>query len=480
MNSWRPDRESHIPLYLQIEQHIKEKILHGEWTIGTKIPSQRKLAEELQVNRSTVTAAVDELIAQGLLEGKRGGGTKVVNNTWSIMAAAKPLDWSTYVTSGSHQPNSSLIQAINQNEPRPDLIRLGTGELSQELLPEQEMAELFREAGTNIFALGYEEPKGSLQLRQSVAEHLKTKGIHASPASIVIVSGALQALQLISIGLLKPNSVMLTENPSYLHSLRVFQSAGVRLKGVPMDGGGIKTDHLPAYRRQYEAGLLYTIPSFHNPTGTVMSLKRRKELIVLARNHRLPVIEDDAYGDLWIDKEPPPPLKSMDGEGNVLYVGTLSKTVSPGLRIGWVVAPEPVADRLADIKMQTDYGSSALSQWAACQWLSSGRYEARLLRLRKELKMRRDAALRFLKRYAGDIAEWRVPEGGFYIWVTFHQAIAVQTLFTRALEAGVLINPGALYLPEDRQSLRLSYSYASLPDLEKGIQTIADIARRFI
>lgn len=150
MNSWRPDRESHIPLYLQIEQHIKEKILHGEWTIGTKIPSQRKLAEELQVNRSTVTAAVDELIAQGLLEGKRGGGTKVVNNTWSIMAAAKPLDWSTYVTSGSHQPNSSLIQAINQNEPRPDLIRLGTGELSQELLPEQEMAELFREAGTNI------------------------------------------------------------------------------------------------------------------------------------------------------------------------------------------------------------------------------------------------------------------------------------------------------------------------------------------
>ncbi len=448
MNSWRPDRESYIPLYLQIEQHIKEKILHGEWTIGTKIPSQRKLAEELQVNRSTVTAAVDELIAQGLLEGKRGGGTKVVNSTWSIMAAAKPLDWSTYVTSGSHQPNSALVQAINQNEPRPDLIRLGTGELSQELLPEKEMAELFREAGTNIFALGYEEPKGSLKLRQSVAEYVKTKGIHASPASIVIVSGALQALQLISIGLLKPNSVMLTENPSYLHSLRVFQSAGVRLKGVPMDESGIKTDHLPAYRRQYEAGLLYTIPSFHNPTGTVMSLKRRKELIALARNHRLPVIEDDAYGDIWIDKEPPPPLKSMDGEGNVLYIGTLSKTVSPGLRIGWVVAPEPVADRLADIKMQTDYGSSALSQWAACQWLSSGRYEERLLRLRKELKIRRDAALRFLERYAEDIAEWRVPEGGFYIWVTFHQTIAVQKLFTRALEAGVLINPGALYLPE--------------------------------
>ncbi len=247
-----------------------------------------------------------------------------------------------------------------------------------------------------------------------------------------------------------------------------------------MDESGIKTDHLPAYRRQYEAGLLYTIPSFHNPTGTVMSLKRRKELIALARNHRLPVIEDDAYGDIWIDKEPPPPLKSMDGEGNVLYIGTLSKTVSPGLRIGWVVAPEPVADRLADIKMQTDYGSSALSQWAACQWLSSGRYEERLLRLRKELKIRRDAALRFLERYAEDIAEWRVPEGGFYIWVTFHQTIAVQKLFTRALEAGVLINPGALYLPEDRQSLRLSYSYASLPGLEKGIQTIADIARRFV
>ncbi len=205
----------------------------------------------------------------------------------------------------------------------------------------------------------------------------------------------------------------------------------------------------PLTARQYEAGLLYTIPSFHNPTGTVMSLKRRKELIALARNHRLPVIEDDAYGDIWIDKEPPPPLKSMDGEGNVLYIGTLSKTVSPGLRIGWVVAPESVADRLADIKMQTDYGSSALSQWAACQWLSSGRCEERLLRLRKELKIRRDAALRFLERYAGDIAEWRVPEGAFIFGSPSIKHSPFRRFSSVPWRLSVLINPGALYLPED-------------------------------
>lgn len=272
---------------------------------------------------------------------------------------------------------------------------------------------------------------------------------------------------------------MLTEKMSYLHSLHVFQSSGIQLQGVPMDQNGIKADYISAYQKQYGAGLLYTIPTFHNPTGTVMSINRREELSALTKNERLPVIEDDAYGDLWLEKEPPPPLKSMDSEGNILYIGTLSKTVSPGLRIGWGVGPEPVIDRLADIKMQTDYGSSALSQWAACQWLSNGRYEKHLMGLRKELKIRRDAALCFLEMYVKDIAEWRVPEGGFYILVTFHKPLAVKQLFSRAIETGVLINPGALYLPEDRQSLRLSYSYAPLPDLEKGIKTIADIARRF-
>lgn len=480
MTQWQPSRYSDVPLHRQIEQYIKDKILHGEWAVGTKIPSQRTLADMFQVNRSTVTAAIDELTSQGLLEGRRGGGTKVVNSTWSVLAAEPPLDWNDYVRSGIHHPNSSITQGIHQNEPRADIIRLGTGELSPDLLPVDTMRRMFQQINPHALSLGYEQPKGNPKLREAVADHLKSKQIHVSPSAIFIVSGALQALQLISIGLLKRGSVILTEKPSYLQSLHVFQSAGMRLRGLPMDESGIKTGLVSSYRKQYGGQLLYTIPSFHNPTGTVMSEQRRKEIIGLSKKEQLPIIEDDAYGDLWFEEKPAQPLKAMDHEGNVLYVGTFSKTVSPGLRIGWLAGPEPVIERLADIKMQTDYGSSGLSQWAAAEWLSQGHYEKHLTWIRGVLKQKRDAAVQFLKRYAGDIATWRIPAGGFYIWVTFHKPLPVSHFFHELLKQQVLVNPGSIYNGEERSSIRLSYSYASLADLETGIQAAADTARRLM
>ncbi|MGQ9006822.1 aminotransferase-like domain-containing protein [Bacillus stercoris] len=480
LSQWKPSRKSDVPLHRQIEQYMKDKILHGEWAVGTKIPSQRTLADMFQVNRSTVTAAIDELTSQGLLEGRRGGGTKVVNSTWSVLAAEPPLDWSDYVRSGIHRPNSSIIQAINQNEPRADIIRLGTGELSPDLLPADTMGRMFQQINSRALSLGYEQPKGNRQLREAVADHLKGKKIHVSPSAILIVSGALQALQLISIGLLKRDSVILTEKPSYLQSLHVFQSAGMRLRGLPMDKEGVKAGLVSSYRKQYGGQLLYTIPSFHNPTGTVMSEQRRKEIISLSKKEQLPIIEDDAYGDLWFEEKPPQPLKAMDHEGNILYLGTFSKTVSPGLRIGWLAGPEPVIERLSDIKMQTDYGSSGLSQWAAAEWLSQGYYEEHLTWIRWVLKQRRDAAVHFLERYAGDIASWRIPAGGFYIWVTFHKNLPVSRFFYELLKRQVLVNPGSIYDGEDRNSIRLSYSYASLGDLETGIKAAAETARRLM
>ncbi|MFP7693028.1 PLP-dependent aminotransferase family protein [Bacillus subtilis] len=480
LSQWQPSRKSDVPLHRQIEQYMKDKILHGEWVVGTKIPSQRTLADMFQVNRSTVTAAIDELTSQGLLEGRRGGGTKVVNSTWSVLAAEPPLDWSDYVRSGIHRANSSIIQAINQNEPRADIIRLGTGELSPDLVLADTIGRMFQQINPGVLSLGYEQPKGNRQLREAVADHLKGKKIHVSPSAILIVSGALQALQLISIGLLKRDSVILTEKPSYLQSLHVFQSAGMRLRGLPMDGEGVKAGLVSSYRKQYGGQLLYTIPSFHNPTGKVMSEQRRKEIISLSKKEQLPIIEDDAYGDLWFEEKPPQPLKAMDHEGNILYLGTFSKTVSPGLRIGWLAGPEPVIERLADIKMQTDYGSSGLSQWAAAEWLSQGYYEEHLTWVRRKLKERRDAAVHFLERYAGDIATWRIPAGGFYIWVTFHKNLPVSRFFYGLLKRQVLVNPGYIYDGEDRNSIRLSYSYASLGDLETGIKAAAETARRLM
>ncbi|MGC5324702.1 PLP-dependent aminotransferase family protein [Brevibacillus sp. SYSU BS000544] len=472
---WRPDKSAITPVYMQIKEFIKQKIETGEWTVGTKIPSQRTLAQLFEVNRSTVVTAFEELIAEGLLESKSGMGTEVKNNTWSLFSLSSPPDWNSYVKKGTHQPNLPTIQDIHKVEPIPHIIRLGTGEPSPELFPQEQLAQILHRLPSRIQSLGYEEEKGLYVLREQISIYLQSLGITSSPASILIVSGALQALQLISVGLLRRGSTIFLEKPSYLSSLNVFQSAGISLYGIPMDAGGLQTAYIQQQKKRQNASLLYTIPTFHNPTGSVMPLERRKKLLQVCEDVQLPIIEDDVYRELWIDSPPPPPLKAMDKNGTVLYLGSISKALSPGLRIGWIAGPEPVINRLADIKMQTDYGSSSLSQWAVAEWMASGLYFDHLEQMRQSLRVRRDTAIRLLESEFTGIAEWTKPSGGFYIWLRLPPVISLRELFDRALAEGILLNPGNLYDPSVASHLRLSYAYASLADLEKGMKKLSKI-----
>jgi GntR family transcriptional regulator of abcA and norABC len=474
---WKPQKNSSVPLHQQISDFMKKKIMNGEWTIGTKIPPQRNLAKLFRVNRSTIVIALEELAADGLIESKVGSGTRVINNTWSLLASTPPPDWISYVKSGIHKPNITIIQEINKAEADPNMIRLGTGELSPDLLPNKKMGQILQIDNEQSLSLGYMEPKGSLSLRKTVSAYLRTKGIKASPASILIVSGGLQALQLISIGLLNRGSTILHETPSYLNSVHVFQSAGMNLLGIQLDKEGIKCDSIGRLKRQHQAALLYTIPTFHNPTGTLMSERRRIELIEACQKASMPIIEDDVYGDLWFENPPPKPLKANDTQGNVLYIGSVSKTLSPGLRIGWLVGPEPVIERLADIKMQTDYGSSSLSQYAVDKWLCSGMYEDFLKETKEELRFRRDFTIQILKKYFSEIATWSTPKGGFYIWLKLLTGVSTRKLFDVALREGILLNPGSVYDNNDYQHLRISYSYASMEQLEKGLVYLAQLIK---
>lgn len=474
---WVPIKSSPLPLHQQIYEYMKRKIMNGQWTVGTKIPTQRALAKMFEVNRSTIVYALDELTADGLIEATVGKGTIVINNTWNLLASTPPPDWNSYVKSGSYHPNIQTIQDINKAETNQNIIRLGTGELSPHLLPTEKMKHIFQSPSSAIFSLGYSEPKGSIHLRQAISHYVKKKGIEASPSSILIVSGGLQALQLISLGLLHRGSTIFLEQPSYLHSVHVFQSAGMHLFGVPLDNEGIVTKNISRLKKLHNGALLYTIPSFHNPTGTLMSHNRRTELLGTCKKEKLPIIEDDVYSDLWFENPPPNPLKAFDNQGLVLYIGSMSKTLGPGLRIGWVIGPEPVIDRLADIKMQTDYGSSSISQFAVTEWLCSGDYEIHIQKTRNELRLRRDFILNILNKYFKDIATWNTPEGGFYIWLSLHKQISNRTLFKKALNSGILLNPGHIYDRNDGHHLRLSYSYASLYELEEGLIKLATLIK---
>ncbi|PAE76379.1 PLP-dependent aminotransferase family protein [Bacillus velezensis] len=458
-----------LPKYIQIIQFIKEKIGNGEWPIGSKIPSQRTLAKHFEVNRSTVITALEELTADGLIEGRMGKGTVVTNNTWTLLAKNSAPDWDQYVTSGIQQPSQKIVQEINKSESNSDLIQLSKGELSHEIFPLAVMKEIMGKVSQNIEAFGYEEPKGYLPLREALSGYLRTIGIQASPSSILIVSGALQALQLISMGLLQRGSTVYLDQPSYLYSLHVFQSAGMKLTGVPMDHDGLLPEHIRMARGERGRAILYTNPCFHNPTGILMSKKRREEILAASENAQLPIIEDDIYRELWIDEIPPDPIKTIDKNGHVLYIGSLSKTLSPGLRIGWIVGPEPVIERLSDIKMQTDYGSSSLSQRVAAEWFISGEYQQHLEQVRSQLKVRRELALSVLETHLKDVATWNIPKGGLFVWVKILPSISMKLLYTKALSKGILLNLGRIYAEEKGNYIRLSYAYASLEDLQKGI-----------
>lgn len=475
---WLPNKKDALPLYRQIYSYIKHEIRSGNWPISSRLPAQRSLAAIFQVNRSTVQTAIDELIADGLLESKRGSGIWIANNTWSLFSPPEQIDWNFYVETSTYRPNLPLIQKINQTEFKQNIIRLGTGELAPDLLPHEELTALLQKTASNIKSFGYEQPQGLLFLREQLCIHLRKTGINVSPRSILIVSGALQALQLICLGLLPKDSKILLENPSYLLSLPLFQSMQVDFAEVPLDEEGINLHTLAYQQRLKKAALLYTIPTFHNPTSILMTKQRRHDLLQLCRENRLPILEDDVYRDLWLDRPAPPPLKSMDQDGLVLYIGSLSKAVSPGLRIGWVVGPEPVIEKLADMKMQNDYGSSCLSQYAAAEWFASGFHEKHLRRVRTALCLKRQTCIDALTQHFKDIASWQIPTGGFYIWLKLKEPISLPKLFKMALAENILLNPGSIYDPLSNRHLRLSYSYASSFELRRALERLAAIIKQ--
>jgi len=346
------------------------------------------------------------------------------------------------------------------------------GEISPNSFPIDDMRSIIKETADDIVSLVYTESLGLYSLRKEIAKHLKQYNIHTTPESILIVSGALQAIQLITLGILQQGSTVFLEKPSYLYSLNVIQSMGMRRMGISMDDNGIIPGELALKKPKHSPSILYTIPSFHNPTNRVMSMERRVELMETCLTESIPIIEDDVYRDLWIDQPPPPPLKSMDSNGQVLYVGSVSKSLSPGFRIGWIVGPEPVIERLGDIKMQTDYGSSSISQMIVSKWFQKGLYEKHMENTRKDLKDRRNFALECLDKNLRGLAEWNTPTGGYYIWIKLHKPINEQTFFDLTIKNGILLYPGYLYEQSDSTHLRLSYSYANFSDIKEGIQRL--------
>ncbi|WP_372633657.1 PLP-dependent aminotransferase family protein [Cohnella sp.] len=470
---WKPDRHSRQPLYEQIADHIEQRIAYGEFPPGSLLPSERKMAAQLGVNRSTVIMAFDELRATGLIESKTGSGTRVSTSKWEVAPKHTP-NWKSYSEGGHFLPNLPFMRKIREAlAQNPSLIDFASGELAADLAPIDEIAALMSEHRYTSY-LGYDNPQGYVPLRQALVGYLeKHRGIRATEASILITSGSQQSLYLITQCLLSPGDAVAIEDPSYCYSLPMFQSAGLRLFRLPVDRHGVRPEDVRALYKKHRIKMVFANPNFQNPTGSVLAAERRKQLLEVASELALPIVEDDPFSLTAYDGMPPAPLKSMDEVGSVLHIGSFSKIAASGLRIGWMVAPRAIAERLADARQQMDFGLSVIPQQMAAQFLSSSYFDPHLERLRMQLVFKRDLLVEALNKELPGLIRFAVPDGGLHLWCKLVPEVHDGKLLEEGIRRGVVFVPGSVY-GSDSGFVRFTFARARTEDIAEGIAKFAE------
>ena len=337
-----------------------------------------------------------------------------------------------------------------------------------------------------------EEPGGALQygategyepLRTQLSAFMKTKGVDVDPSGLIVTTGSQQALDLLGKTMISPGDKVIVEGPTFLATIQCFRLNGAQLISAPIDANGVKTDELEKLIAEHKPKFVYLIPTFGNPSGAMLSLERRKKVLELAVKYQTLIVEDDPYGDLYFGEAPPPSImalsKDVPGSRELLaHCGSLSKVLSPGLRIGWMIAPAELLAKATMCKQFSDAHTSTFSQATAAQYLKSGRMPATLAHVREVYGQRAQAMGAALKRELGDAVSFTQPQGGLFFWARLTGAngkLADATeLAKRAIEQLVAFVPGAPFYAEkpDLATLRLSFATADVAKIEEGVKRL--------
>ncbi|WP_066068862.1 MocR-like pyridoxine biosynthesis transcription factor PdxR [Neobacillus soli] len=469
---WKLDRESKKPIYKQLAIYIENGIADGTFPPDKPLPSERGLAKELGINRSTVVAAYDELESNGLIDRNRGSGTTVSKDIWGIAKKRIP-SWNRYIEAGSFLPNLPVTQRIHKEMAEHNLINLASGELSQDLFPLNSLREITSNRSLRG-NLGYDHPQGNLILRKTLTDHVKQfRGIDTDPSALLITSGAQQALYLVVQCLLKPGDAVAIENPSYHFNLPIFKSTGIKTYYLKGDKDGINPDDITDLYRKHRIKMIFLNPIFQNPTGTLMSLERRKKILELSSEYGIPVVEDDPYSLSSFSNEKIQSLKSLDHHGNVLYISSLTKIVASGLRIGWIIGPKAVIERLSDAKQQVDFGHASYSQWIANDFLDSKDFTSHMSKLVKQLESRRDQMVASICSFLKEQAEFNIPQGGIHLWCRIKNEFNEIQLLEESIKRGVIYVPGST-MGTEKGYVRFTFARENEETIHEGIKRFAD------
>ncbi len=482
------DRDKPVALPRQIQAHLERLIHERLLAPGMKLPATRELARELGVNRATVAQAYEELIAAGWARAHVGQGTFVVAPRGSEPGplspqapAPAPLNWpglfsrSAQIVAAEDDHTRALVSAAAGN---PSVISFAGGMPDSGLFPtdafRRVLNDVIREDGASL--LQYYPAGGYPPLRQYISTYLLRFGLEARSDDILIVNGSQQGFDLIGRTLLDPGDFVAIEDPTYPRARQVFRSFGAQLLAVPWNASGPRVDVFERLLERHAPKLFYCQPSAHNPTGLSLAPETARWLLDVAARHQVPIVEDGFDGSLYYGERPAVPLKAVDRDGVVIYIGTFSKVLFPGLRLGWLVGPPPVRERLLAAKQLADLHTSALLQAAVHRFCERKLLDRHVAHVAREYARRRALLLAALRRRMPPGVTWTEPQGGFSLLVTLPAGFDGEALLPAALQRGVAFTPGAAFFVEDggQRTLRLSFSSVAASRIDEGIRRLAE------
>jgi 2-aminoadipate transaminase len=392
--------------------------------------------------------------------------------------------YATWLIDGADSPiNRALANPASLGYGAADLVGLGGGQPAVESYPiaalERAYSSAIREAGASV--LPYGSTQGLPALRELIARRVAQRGIEADADNVVILTGSIQGLHLVGRITLDHGDTIVTEAPTFMGALAAWEDEQPRYVSVPVDEHGLVVERLPeVLRNEPRAKFLYLLPTFQNPSGVSLTRERRKRLLEIVREHDLLVIEDDPYGEFWFDEGSPPipPLRALDGSAeHVVYVGTFSKILAPGIRLAYAIAPREMVPQLLRAKRGVDFHTDTLLQEAVVRLVRDPAFdlEAHVQASRALYKARRDAMLDSLEATFDSDTKWTRPGGGFFLWLDLPEGFSGEAVSVAALERGVSVLPGRLFYPNldgGANGLRLSFSSVPPERIREGIRRL--------
>lgn len=483
------ERTAGVALHLQLVQAIIQEIQRGRLLPGAALPGSRTIAEALSLNRKTVVQAYDELLAQGWIETQARRGA-FVSARLPAPALGKAHTTAAQIPASFAKslPPNGLGAFLESIAEKPGAIRFSDGVPDARLVPFDVLSRAYRRAllhSARANRLAYDDSRGNLLLRDAIADMLRAeRGMSVTNAQICVVRGSQMGIylsaRLLAIKEMTVNKVaeskgcVVMEDLSYPPAREAFASFGLALEYIAQDGAGMDLDALETLCVQRKVSAVYTTPHHQFPTTVMLSVARRIRLLELARRYDFLVIEDDYDHEFHFSHNPMLPLASMDTDGRVIHIGSLSKVLAPGLRLGYIAAPEAVINRCMNEIMLIDRQGNALTELAVAELMRTGEIKRHVRRALKIYQERRDYAVQRVGELIPS-ATFRIPAGGLALWLKLDARMDMQRLQRDALEQGVAILPGQLFSGTGRAipALRLGYASLNQQELESGLTALA-------